>query len=191
MRKTNKQLIEENAQLKQENNSWKEMHENCPGNPKNHTQSEEAHKAEDENNCSYKHDVENLPHVIVLNNNMDTTIDVNKKLGLRIIFDHGQYHTLWSENIISIVCHGNISTIDRLNDETLIVTRSLNKFSYLLDTPFFIRISKCEMVNIRHIVSFRRNDNTLKLINGKTATIGTAYLKDWVAFFKSFWIPQD
>jgi hypothetical protein len=136
-------------------------------------------------NCS---ETDNNHHELILNNNVEDSKKELKKMGFRIIYDHKLYYYLWPEDIIKITCNNNISTIELLDGTTHNVTKCLKRFNYLLDFPFFIRSSKHDIFNIRHIKYINRKDDTIYLINGKTASMGTNYKSKCLDFFRSFWL---
>lgn len=107
----------------------------------------------------------------------------NKSYPAKLTLPHLQGFTIVeTENIIFIEADGNYSVLHLTNGNTLVVTRALREFEFLVDPAVFFRAHKSSLINLHYVLEYSSVDGHFALMkNGNKVDISRRKLEEFMS----------
>jgi two-component system, LytTR family, response regulator len=90
------------------------------------------------------------------------------------------------QDIVRFEAAGNYSTVFLSNDESIIVTKTLNQFEEILVEMNFIRIHNTHLINLRYVKKYHRGQGgTVTMNNGTLLTVSRTRKSEFIEGLKN------
>jgi len=81
------------------------------------------------------------------------------------------FETITIQNLIRCKADGRYTECHIMNEKTIISSKNLKEFERILNDHDFVRVHHSHLINIKHIKSYNRYDQTVSMVNGDIVPI--------------------